>query len=320
MGHGGARGEREAELTLLQRGRALPEQHLAWERRYLAVFPGLQRVMDAMVETTARQLADPAQDILHNRVCAALAYRMASELELPPNDRRLVVAGELLHNISKEDRTQVLTDAGRMRKASELVARLRAAGRMEASPGFWAQTSLFTHPRIGANLALVHHITGAIAAGEMLQAVEGFSPQDILRVQEAIAAHSTGYWYFRSAVDEAARAADAWRNLYPEPEGELSRIVHDADLISQFDEASVVPEGSKWRALAAKRWGARNAVEEAHVVYYVLQRLLDEARTPQGRALAEEEWNRIEPQLVERMELERGGDPLRQLGIPRAFR
>src|SRR5688572_17856195 len=118
MGQGGPRGQREAQLIaaagqvgLLQDRYALREPYSAWERVYLGDFPGVQRVMDVMVETTARQLPDPAQDILHNRVCAAIAHGMATDMGLASNDRRLIVAGELLHNIAKEDRAQVLTDA-----------------------------------------------------------------------------------------------------------------------------------------------------------------------------------------------------------------
>ena len=317
MGHGGARGEREAQLSLLQARHALPEPYLGWERGYLEAFPGLQRVMDAMVATTSRQLADPAQDILHNRVCSAIGYRMAADMGLPRADRRLVVAGELLHNITKEDRAEVLTDVGRLRKASGMIERLRSARRL-GSPGFWSDPALFASPHVGANLALVHHITGAMVAGELLQSFGDYSAGDILRVQEAIAAHSTGYWYFRATVDGHA-SANAWRNLYPEPEGALSLIVHDADLVSQFDAGAVLPEGSKWRSLAARRWGANGAAEEAHVTYYVFQRLLDEARTPQGRALAEQEWEKIAPRLVELMGLAAGSDPLGVRGVPKAF-
>jgi hypothetical protein len=298
---------------------ALPEPYLGWERQYLKDFPDLQRVMDVMVGTTARQLKDPAQDILHNRVCSALAYRMATDMKLPRNDRRLITAGDLLHNIAKEDRVQVLTDVELLQEASEMVARLRAANRLAGSPGFWTDPGIFARTGVGANLSLVHHITGAIAVGEILGSVNGYSARDILRVQEAIVTHSTGYWYFRKSVDDAAHEAGAWRKVYPEPEGALSKIVHDADLISQFEAESVVPQGSKWRVLAAKRWGAKGAVEEAHVVYYVFQRLFEEARTPQGKALAEQEWSKIRPELVKLMRLPTGADPVRALGVPKAF-
>jgi hypothetical protein len=35
--------------------------------------------MDVMIATTVAQLKDPEADILHNRVCAALAYEMAAQ-------------------------------------------------------------------------------------------------------------------------------------------------------------------------------------------------------------------------------------------------
>lgn len=298
---------------------ALPEPYAGWERQYLADHPDLQRVMDVMVGTTARQIDDPTQDILHNRVCAALAYRMAKDMDLPGNERRLITAGDLLHNISKEDRTQVLTDAQLLQQASEMVGRLREAGRLDGSPSFWSDPGLFSRSAVGANLSLVHHITGAVAAGSILESVNGYPRQDILRVQETIVTHSTGYFYFRESVDRAACKADAWRKVFPEPEGTLPAIVHDADLISQFEAGSVVPEGSKWRAIAAKRWGARGEAEEAHVVYYVLQRLIGEARTPQGKALAEQEWSKLREELVKLMRLPAGSDPMLVLGIPKAF-
>lgn len=81
----------------------------------------------------------------------------------------------------------------------------------------------------------------------------------------------------------------------------------------------MVPDGSKWRVLAAKRWGAKGATEEAHVVYYVFQRLFDEARTDIGRALARQEWDKIRPQLVKLMGLEPTADPVKVLGVPKAF-
>ena len=107
--------------------------------------------------------------------------------------------------------------------------------------------------------------------------------------------------------------------MYPEPEEDIAKIAHDADLISQFEAESVVPAGSKWRVLAAKRWGAKGPVEEAHVVYYVFQRLFDEARTEQGKALARAEWGKIQPELVKLMNLKPGTDPVKALGVPKAF-
>lgn len=297
----------------------LPQPYLNWERQYLKDFPELQRVMDVMVETSARQLKDPSQDILHNRVCSALAQKMATDMKLRPADRRLAIATDLLHNISKEERPLVLTDAKVLKQASELVARLRQTGQLGRSPGFWSEEAMFGNPRIGANLALVHHITGAMTAGDMLRKLGGYSASDIARVQAAIVGHSTGYWYFRKSIDDIAKQPDAWRKVYPEPEDDIAKIAHDADLISQFEPESVVPAGSKWRVLAAKRWGAKGTVEEAHVVYYVFSRLFDEARTEAGKALAREERLKIRPELVKLMGLKRDTDPIKARGVPKAF-
>jgi hypothetical protein len=297
----------------------LPQPYLNWEHQYLKDFPALQRLMDIMVETSARQLKDPSQDILHNRVCAALAHRMAADMKLRPEDRKLAIATDLLHNISKEERPLVLTDAKVLKQASDLVAQLRQAGQLRRSPGFWSEEPMFGNPLIGANLALIHHITGAITAGEILNALGDYSARDIARVQAAIVGQSTGYWYFRKSIDDIAKQSDAWRKVYPEPEEDIAKIAHDADLISQFEAESVVPEGSKWRALAAKRWGAKGAVEEAHVVYYVFYRLFEEARTEAGKALAREEWRKIHPELVKLMGLPPSADPIKALGVPKVF-
>lgn len=298
----------------------LPQPYLGWEREYLKEFPDLQAVMDVMVQTSTRQLKDPSQDILHNRVCSALAHRMAIDMKLSAAERRLAIVTDLLHNISKEERSMLLTDAKLLKRASDMVARLRREKVLTGSPEFWTEPALFGNKAIGANLSLIHHVTGALTAGEILGSLKGFSSRDIARAQAAIVGHSTGYWYFRKSVDDAAKRPDAWRKVFPEPEGNIALIAHDADLISQFEAESVVPEGSKWRVLAAKRWGAKGTVEEAHVVYYVFQRLFDEAKTDTGKALARQEWNKIRPALIKLMGLAPDADPVKVLGVPKAFR
>ena len=297
----------------------LPQPYLAWERQYLKTSPDLQRLMDVMVETSTRQLKDPSQDILHNRVCAALAQRMATDMKLSAADRKLAIATDLLHNISKEERPLVLTDAKVLNQVAEMVKRLRKAGHLAKSPVFWSDPAIFSNPAVGGNLSLIHHLTGAITAGEILNTIGSYPASDVARVQAAIIGHSTGYWYFRKSVDDAVKQPDAWRKAYPEPEEAIARIAHDADLISQFEAESVVPAGSKWRVLAAKRWGAKGPVEEGHVVYYVFQRLFDEARTGIGKALAKKEWGKIQPELVKLMGLKPGTDPIKTLGVPKAF-
>ncbi|MGH8661722.1 MAG: hypothetical protein ACREUB_08135 [Burkholderiales bacterium] len=157
-------------------------------------------------------------------------------------------------------------------------------------------------------------------AGDTLQALGGYSEREVARLQAAVVGHSTGYWYFRQSVDDITKTKDAWRKVYPEPEDEIAKIAHDADLISQFEFQSVVPEGSKWRVIAAKRWRAKNPVEEAHIVYYVFSRLFAEARTEAGKTLAREEWLNIRPELVKLMGLKRDEDPVKALGVPKVFR
>lgn len=311
--------EIEPELQAQLNRHALPAAFGTKERAYLAAFPDLGVVLRRMIEITQEQLKDPAQDILHNRVCAALAYQMAVDSGLSAREQRLAIAADLLHNIAKEEKAMLLSDAGVRGRVGTMVARLRSAGYLRNSPAFWSDERFVAQPAIGNNLALIHHATGAVMAGEILERIGGYSAEDIALVQDAIVSHSTGYWYFRQSVDDAAKARDHWSRLYPEPESRVARIAHDADLISQFEFESVVPEGSKWRLIAARRWGARGAVEEAHVVYYVFSRLFDEARTEAGRKLAAAEWNRIRPELVKLMGLAPGADPIPVLGTPRAF-
>lgn len=298
----------------------LPEPYLGLERRYLDAMPELRAVMSRMIEVTQRQMKDASQDILHNRVCAALAYKMAIDSRLPPAQTKVAVAADLLHNIAKEDKTMVLSNAAVRARVGATISQLRAAGYLRGSPGFWSDEAFVAGPAIGDNLALIHHATGAVMAGEMLASLPGFNAADVLLAQDAIVTHSTGYWYFRQSVDDAAKAKDFWNRIYPEPETMVARIAHDADLISQFEPESVVPEGSKWRLLAARRWRAKGPVEEAHVVYYVFVRLLDETRTDAGRQLARAEWDKIRPQLVALMKLSADADPLKTLGVPAVFR
>jgi hypothetical protein len=71
----------------------LPEPYLTWEKGFLQDFPPLQGLMDIMISTTVTQLKAPAGDILHNRVCSALAYEMAKTLS--KDERKLAVATDI---------------------------------------------------------------------------------------------------------------------------------------------------------------------------------------------------------------------------------
>jgi hypothetical protein len=295
----------------------LPEPYLASEKAYLKEFPPLQGLMDTMIATAVAQIKAPEGDILHNRVCAALAYEMAKNLS--KEQRRLAVATDLLHNISKEDKGAVLTNPEVFRKTSEMVSRLKKAGYFKSSPGFWSDEAVLKNPKVGGNLGLVHHIAGALTAGDIARKAGGFSAKDIDMIEVAILEHSTGYWYFRDSVDSAAGRKGAWKAVYPEPENEIAKIAHDADLISQFVYESVVPEGSKWRGLAKKRWKAKDTKEEAHIVYYVFFRLYEEAKTARGKELAKEKWEQIRPELVKLMGLKPDQDPIKVLGVPKIF-
>lgn len=296
---------------------ALPEPYLAWEKAYLKEFPELQGLMDVMIATAVQQLKDPTSDILHNRVCSALAYEMGKPLS--KQERKLAIGADILHNIAKEDKAALLTNPEVYAKATEMVAKLKKAGYFKPSPGFWGDEAVLKNPKVGGNLALVHHITGAMTAGDIARKAGGFSAKDIEMMQVTILEHSTGYWYFRANVDDAVGRKGAWQAVFPEPENESAKIAHDADLISQFVYESVVPDGSKWRELAKKRWKAQSTKEEGHIVYYVFFRLFEEAKTEKGKALAKEDWEKIRPELVKLMGLKPDEDPIKVLGVPKIF-
>lgn len=304
-------------LAATQDKYSLPEPYLAWEKAYLKEFPELQRLMDVMVATAVEQLKDPTSDILHNRVCSALAYDMGKSLAR--QERKLAIGADILHNIAKEDKAAVLTNPEVYAKATAMVATLKKAGYFKPSPGFWGDEAVLKNPKVGGNLALVHHVTGAMTAGDIARKAKGFSAKDIEQMQVTILEHSTGYWYFRNSVDDAVGRKGAWQAVFPEPENASAKIAHDADLISQFVYESVVPDGSKWRELAKKRWKAQTPQEEGHVVYYVFLRLFEEAKTEQGKALAKQDWEKIRPELVKLMGLKPGEDPIKVLGVPKIF-
>lgn len=297
----------------------LPQSFLEAETAYLQEYPELQKVMDAMIDTSKRQLERPEQDILHNRVCAALVYQMTANGELSPEDRRLALAGDLLHNIAKAEPGAVLTDAGHMKQASQMVDSLKKADYFTQAPDFWSDKTVLTQPKVGDNQALIHHITGAVMAGDMLAQTGDFTDEEIEKIQAAVTEHSTGYWYFRASIDEAAGKEGAWKTVYPQPESDIAKYVHDADLISQFVPESVVPDGAKWRELAKNRWGATTPQKEGHIVYYVFMRLFDEAQTASGKEMARERWDQIAPKLKDLMKLKQDQDPIEVLGVPSIF-
>lgn len=85
---------------------------------------------------------------------------------------------DILHNISKEDKTAVLTNPEMPAKATAMVAALKQAGYFKSSAEFWGDRAVLETPKVGGNLALIHHITGALAAGE-IAAKQAFSEKDI---------------------------------------------------------------------------------------------------------------------------------------------
>ncbi len=297
----------------------LPDNYLKLEQEYLKEFPNLQPVMDAMIVETEKQYAKPQNDILHNRVCTALVYQMGKENGFSPDKLNLAIAGDILHNIAKGDHKEVLTDKEKLKRVDETVKSLKEKGYFQNSPGFWEDITIFENPDLGNNLDQIHHLTGAVMAGDILAQL-GFTPEQIAELQAGIMEHSTGYWYFRDGVDDELGKKGEWVKVFPIPENELSKYIHDADLVSQFVYESVVPEGSKWRNLATKRWGAKDTPQDqAHTVYYVFQRLYDEAKTPVGKEMAKAQWDKISTDLKGLMNVKPEDDPLVVIGIPEKF-
>lgn len=299
----------------------LPEPYVTWEKAYVKEFPAIQGLMDAMAANSKEMLSKPSdwdQDILHNRVCAAIAYKMAVDRKSMAELRKLGPVTDILHNISKDNKKLVLSDPEVFKRVADLMEDLKQAGKFKKSPEFFTDPEILIlkSKSVANNLALIHHLTGAIVAGDMLNKVGGFSKDEVRTVQTAIVAHSTGYWYFRDSIDAAAGREGAWKTVFPVPESDIDNFAHDADLISQFVPESVTPDGSKWRNLATKRWGATNTKEEGQVVYYVFSRLYDEAKTEEGRAMAIEKWSIIKPELIKLMGLNPDQDPIKVLGVP----
>ena len=74
----------------------------------------------------------------------------------------------------------MLADPKVLQQASGMVARLRREKLLTGSAAFWSDPAVFGNPAIGANLSLIHHITGAITAGEILSSTMGYSARDEL--------------------------------------------------------------------------------------------------------------------------------------------
>lgn len=295
----------------------LPEPYLGWEQQYLKQSPELQGLMDTMTANSQAMLKKPDQDILHNRVCAAIALKMATDRKGSAELQKLGPATDILHNIAKDNKELVLSKPEILERVVKLVGELKKNGKFGKSPEFFTDVEVLKIPEIANNLGLIHHLTGAVQAGDILRKAGGFTEDEIRTIQTAILAHSTGYWYFRESVDKAAGRDNAWKTVYPLPESDIDNFAHDADLISQFVPESVTPDGAKWRNLAKKRWGATSPKEEGQVVYYVFSRLFDEAKTDDGKQMAKEKWDIIRPELMKLMGLNEDQDPIKVMGVPK---
>jgi hypothetical protein len=184
-----------------------------WERNYLQAFPQLKVLMDEMIRVTSSQLKDPVQDVLHNRVCAALAYHMAVDQQSPARTQRLGAAADLLHNIAKEDKGSVLSDPKVYKAVAALTSRLKTSGKLAGSPEFFREREVLLNPKVSDNSGLIHHLTSAVMGSDILHRLGGYTPDEMTDIETAIVEHSTGYWYFRASVDEAAGRKGAWRTV-----------------------------------------------------------------------------------------------------------
>ena len=302
-------------IDLIQRAEILklPEPYWTFEQAYLQEFPELHILMDKIVWSRVNQLSNP---FLHNRVCASLAFEMSKDIS--PKERKVTVVASLLNNIVREE-SELLTDSSVFNNASTMVDELQKKGFLKASPRFWGNDVVLKHFEIAENIVLVHHITGAAKAGEIVRKFLNFSEDEIYEIQAAILQHSTGYFYFRDYVDMILEQQGAWEVVFPLPENQVSKIVHDADLVAQFIPESVLHEGSKWKKIARNRWGASNLQDEAHIIYYVFSLLLKEAKTDQGKTLILKNWDALKQKLLKHMGLQFEQDPIELLGKPQVF-
>jgi hypothetical protein len=118
-------------------------------------FRGAQMLMGEMIRITLGQLKDAEQDILHNRLCAALAYRIAVERQSPPAIQKLAVAADVVHNIAKEDKNAILSNPALFADLTETKARTRGvrrrSGCMTKNPkalGFFSATGCVIRPEL----------------------------------------------------------------------------------------------------------------------------------------------------------------------------
>ena len=86
------------------------------------------------------------------------------------------------------------------------VAGLKKSAHFKSSLRFWGDEAVPKNPKVGGNRALVHHLTSALTAGEIMKALGGFVPKDIDRMQPVSLGDATIPWAVRSAGRQCQRA------------------------------------------------------------------------------------------------------------------
>lgn len=121
----------------------LPAPYAQLEKQYLEEYPDLQKTMDDMILTTEKQMEKPQNDILHNRICTALVYQMAKHDRLSKRETHLAIAGDLLHNIAKQDKDYVLSNPSLLDSTVKITANLRKKGYLKKSREFMEKPEMF---------------------------------------------------------------------------------------------------------------------------------------------------------------------------------
>ena len=304
--------------TQKQSAYPLEKKYLSAENDYLKKYPDLQDALDAFYHASLKDIGDANSvdmnvAMTHTRTVAAIMTDMAKSL--PVKDIKIAYVTALMHDVDKMNPKDVLTDPSVFDQVKSMVYDLKAKGYFQNSPNFFANENILKTPGIGDQPATIHNLTSPLRA-EKIMDVLGYSAEDIEKVKVAILEHSTQYWYFRDDIDTKTGISGAWEDFYPKTETPLGIAISDADNLAQLVPSLIIPQDSKWRGLARTRWGAKNPQEEGHIIYYVLEQMVDVQLSDVGKKESEEYWSVLRPQLMKLMDLDPNVSPNAVLGIP----
>jgi hypothetical protein len=296
----------------------LEERYLKAENAYLSKFPDLQDMLNAFYYASAKDIGDTNVTdmnvaMTHTRTVAAIMSDLAKSM--PAKEQKLAIVTALMHDVDKMNPNDVLTDPRVFDEVKAMVQNLKSKGNFKDSPNFFANEAALKTPGVGDNPATIHNLTSPIRTHQIME-VLGYSEADIEKVEVAIFEHSTQYWYFRDDIDNRIGIQGAWEDFYPQTVTPLGMAISDADNLSQLVPDLVIPADSKWRGLARNRWGGKNVKEEAHIIYYVLEQMVNAPLSETGRQEMKEYWAVLRPQLMKLMELDENQSPIAVLGIP----